>query len=137
MLRSTLSAALSLLATAAFAQGDVELLLVNGTDYALVELKLSPPNIDYWGDNFLLPTTLQSGEARKVKLMPFAAECTQDVRGAFAEDASQVIWRGLNVCNVKKLTLLFARGQRPYSAAARPSAAVPAGGALASPHQSG
>ena len=110
MLRASLAAVLSLLATGALAQGDVELLLVNGTEYALVELKLSPPNVDYWGDNFLRPPALQGGEARKVKLMPFAAECTQDVRGAFAEDASQVIWRGLNVCNVKKLTLFFQRG---------------------------
>lgn len=110
MLRSSLSLALSLLTTSALAQGDVEVLLINGTEYALVELKLSPPNIDYWGDNFLRPPALQGGEARKVKLEPFAAECTQDVRGAFAEDASQVIWRGLNVCNVKKLVLHFHRG---------------------------
>jgi hypothetical protein len=117
MLRSSLSLVLSLFATAALAQGDIELLLVNGTDYAIVELALSPPNIDYWGHNFLLPPALQGGEARRVKLKPFAAECTQDVRGAFAEDRSQVIWRGLNVCNVKKLTLFFHRGSgRAYAA---------------------
>ncbi len=110
MLRPSLSVALSLLATNALAQGDIELLLVNGTEYALVELALSPPGVDYWGDNFLPPPALQGGEARKVKLMPFAAECTQDVRGAFAFDASRVVWRGVNVCNVKKLTLHFHRG---------------------------
>ena len=116
MLRSCLSFAFLLSATGALAQGEYELLLVNGTDYAIVELALSPPNVDYWGDNFLRPPALQGGEARKVKLTPFAAECTQDVKGAFAEDASRVVWRGVNLCNIKKLTLFFHRGSgRAYA----------------------
>src|ERR1700690_1272845 len=107
LLRSSLSVVLALLAGGALAQGDDEFLLVNGTDYTIVEVTTSLPDMNFWGDDVLLPPALQGGEARKVKVAPFAAACLQDVRAKFVDDAETVVWKNLKMCNVKKLTLFF------------------------------
>ena len=116
MRRLLLLSALALLATDAFAQAADEFLLVNGVENSIVELVISPPDVGVWGDNLLLPPPLEPGEARKIKAWPFAGNCIQDVRGRFAGDVDMVVWKGVKLCNVKKLGLFFDRNSgRPFA----------------------
>ena len=105
MRRLLLLSALALLAPHAVAQDADKFLLVNGTENSIVELAISPPDLGVWGDNLLLPPPLEPGEARKIKAWPFAGNCIQDVRGRFAGDVDMVVWKGLKLCNIKKLGL--------------------------------
>ena len=108
--------ALALLATEVLAQDADQFLIVNGTENSIVELAISPPDLGVWGDNLLLPPPLEPGEARKIKAWPFAGRCIQDVRGRFVGDVDMVIWRGVKLCNVKKLGLFFdRRSGRPFA----------------------
>ena len=115
MRRLLLLSALALLATEAVAQDADEFLLVNGIENSIVELAISPPDLGVWGDNLLLPPPLEPGEARKIKAWPFAGNCIQDVRARFAGDVDMVVWKGLKLCNIKKLGLFLDRnGGRPF-----------------------
>jgi hypothetical protein len=116
MRRLLLLSALALLVTEALAQAADEFLLVNGIENSIVELAISPPDLDIWGDNLLLPPPLEPGEARKVNAWTFDGQCIQDVRGRFAGDVDLVVWKRVKLCNVKKLGLFFDRNSgRPFA----------------------
>ena len=116
MRRLLLLASLALIATAALAQAVAEFLLGNGMEYSIVELVISPPDLAIWGDNLLLPPPLEPGEARKIKAWPFAGNCVQDLRGRFAGDVDMVVWKGLKLCNIRKLALFPGRnGGLPFA----------------------
>jgi hypothetical protein len=106
MLRHGLVILLSLSTGGAFAQ-DLSFLLINSTSYPISELHLSPPNLNYWGRNSLMPPPLKVGESRVVAVAPYANECIQDVRVVFANNASLAVWQGLNICGLQKLRLFF------------------------------
>lgn len=106
MLRHGLAMLLSLVASGALAQ-DLSFLLINSTSYPISELHLSPPNLNFWGRNSLMPPPLKVGESRQVAVAPYATECIQDVRVVFANNASSAIWQGLNICGLTKLRLFF------------------------------
>jgi hypothetical protein len=111
-----LLSALALIATEALAEAEDEFLLVNGMENSIVELVTSPPGLGIWGDNLMLPPPLEPGEARTVKAWPFAANCVQDLRGRFAGDVDMVVWKGLKLCNIRKLALFPGRnGGLPFA----------------------
>jgi hypothetical protein len=116
MRRLLLLSALALIATEALAQAADEFVLVNGMQNSIVELVISPPDLGIWGDNLLRPPPLEPGEARKVKAWPFDGQCIRDVRAKLAGDVDMVVWKGLKLCNVKKLGLFFDRNSgRPFA----------------------
>ena len=116
MRRLLLLSALALFSSPAVGQDADEFLLVNGTENSIVELAISPPGLGIWGDNLLPPPPLEPGEARKIKAWPFAGNCIQDVRGSFAGDVDRVVWKGLKLCNIRKLGLFLDRNSgRPFA----------------------
>ena len=108
MLRCCLVAALSLFTSGALAQ-DVTFLLTNSTSYPISEMHLSPPNLNFWGHNSLRAPALKVGESHQVSVAPYATECIQDILVVFADNASQAIWQGLNMCNLTRISLFFDR----------------------------
>ena len=93
----------------AFCQDPNGFLVVNGTAYPIREIAVSPPNLNFWGANALSAPALKKGEARRVKARTDGTECIQDVRVTFDDDASTAIWQHLDICDLRKITLIFDR----------------------------
>jgi hypothetical protein len=100
---------LSLLGDAALAQEQTRFLLVNGTNYPIRELVVSPHDMGTWSQNVLRGPALKPGERREVVFDKQIFDCNQDFKVVFADDASQAIWRYLNMCALQKIRLNFDR----------------------------
>ncbi|WP_428665713.1 hypothetical protein [Reyranella sp.] len=100
---------LSLLGDAALAQEQTRFLLVNGTNYPIRELVVSPHDMGTWSQNVLRGPALKPGERREVVFDKQIFDCNQDFKVVFADDASQAIWRYLNMCELQKIRLNFDR----------------------------
>jgi hypothetical protein len=102
-------ALLSLLAGTALAQEQTRFLLVNGTDYPIRELVVSPHDMGTWSRNVLRGPALKPGERREVVFDERISDCNQDFKVVFDDDASLAIWRYLNMCELQKIRLIFDR----------------------------
>lgn len=108
-LRMLIVAFLLLLGGAALAQEQTRFLLVNGTDYPIRELVVSPHDMGTWSHNVLREPTLKPGERREIVFDSRIYDCNQDFKVVFADDSSQAIWRYLNMCELQKIRLNFDR----------------------------
>lgn len=102
------AALLSLLGGIAFAQ-ETRFLLVNGTNYPIRELVVSPHDIGTWSHNVLRGPALKPGERREIAFDTRIFDCNQDFRVVFDDDASMAIWRYLNLCELRRIRLNFDR----------------------------
>ena len=100
---------LSLLGGAALAQEQTRFLLVNGTNYPIRELVVSPHDMGTWSRNVLSAPALKPGERREVVFDSRIYDCNQDFKVVFDDDASLAIWRYLNMCELQKIRLNFDR----------------------------
>ena len=100
---------LSLLGDAVVAQEQTRFLLVNGTNYPIGELLVSPHDMGTWSHNVLRGPALKPGERREIVFDSRVYDCNQDFRVVFADDSSQAIWRYLNMCELQKIRLNFDR----------------------------
>lgn len=104
----TFIAALSLLGSAAFAQ-ETRFLLVNGTNYPIRELVVSPHDMGTWSHNVLRGPALKPGERREIAFDIRIFDCNQDFRVVFDDDSSMALWRYLNLCELRRIRLNFDR----------------------------
>jgi len=102
-------ALLSLLGGPALAQEQTRFLLVNGTNYPIRELVVSPRDMGTWSHNVLRGAALKPGERREVVFDSRIYDCNQDFKVMFDHDASLAIWRYLNMCELQKIRLNFDR----------------------------
>lgn len=102
-------ALLALLCGPAFAQEQTRFLLVNGTNYPMRELVISPHDIGTWSHNVLRGPALKPGERREIVFDSRIYDCNQDFKVMFDDDSSLAIWRYLNMCELQKIRLNFDR----------------------------
>lgn len=88
---------------------ETRFVLINGTNYPIRELVLSPHDLGAWSANVLRAPALKPGEARDVAFPSRFADCYQDLKVVFDDDASLAVWQYLNMCNLKKIRLNFDR----------------------------
>jgi hypothetical protein len=88
---------------------ETRFVLVNGTNYPIRELVLSPHDLGAWSANVLRAPALKPGEARDVTFSSNFATCNQDLKVVFDDDASLAVWQYLNLCALKKIRLHFDR----------------------------
>jgi len=88
---------------------ETRFVLVNATNYPIRELVLSPHDLSAWSANVLRAPILKPGETREVSFLSNFADCNQDLKVVFDDDASLAIWQYLNMCNLKKIRLHFDR----------------------------
>ncbi len=100
---------LSLLGGTAFAQEITRFLLINGTNYPIGELVVSPHDMGTWSHNVLGGTILKPGERREIVFNSRIYDCNQDFKVVFADDSSQAIWSYLNMCELQRIRLNFDR----------------------------
>ena len=88
--------------------GDADFTLVNQTGYDLREVYISPANRNSWGRDRLGKDTLDNNKSR---LFTFSdnANCVQDLKVVFDDDDSSSIWKGLDLCEINKLTIKYNR----------------------------
>ena len=106
---SFIVAFLSLLGGAALAQEQTRFLLINGTNYPIRDLIVSPHDIGTWSPNVLRGPALKPGERREIVFDSRIYDCNQDFKVMFDDDGSQAIWRYLNMCELQKIRLNFDR----------------------------
>jgi hypothetical protein len=102
-------ALLSLLGGAALAEEQTRFLLINGTNYPIRELLVSPHDMGTWSNNVLRVPALKPGERREIVFDKQIYDCNQDFKVVFDDDASLAIWRYLNMCELQKIRLNFDR----------------------------
>ena len=103
-----MAAILGLLGPAAVSAGEADFTLVNSTGYDLREIYISPTNRNSWGRDRLGDGTLGNSRSR---LFTFSdnANCVQDLKVVFDDDGTSSIWKGLDLCEINKLTIRYNR----------------------------
>ena len=89
------------------AADEVRFRLINGTEFPIRSLVLSPEDLGTWGPNFLPPPSLKPGEAREVVVRGVFVACNVDLKVVFDVNASEPIWQYLNLCALKQIRLVF------------------------------
>ena len=102
-----LAATLALLFAGDAAADEVRFRLINGTEFPIRSLVLSPENLGTWGPNVLGPPSLRPGEAREVVVRGVFITCNVDLKVVFDVNASEPIWRYLDLCSLKQIRLRF------------------------------
>ena len=95
--------------------GDADFTLVNQTGYDISEVYISPVNRRNWGRDRLGDGTL---DKNKSKLFTFSdkANCNQDLKVVFDDNASDAIWENLDLCAINKITLRYNRATKAVTA---------------------
>lgn len=97
-------AATLMFATASLAHAeDLEFELANETIVTLVELYISPTNIDDWEEDFLGSEVLLAGEVSLVTIAGGRSDCVYDILGVFADD-DEVEDYEVNLCELEAYT---------------------------------
>jgi hypothetical protein len=99
---------LSIFGGAAHAE-ETRFLLINGTSYPIRDLVISPNDLGTWSRDLLRGPPLKPGERRELVFDARFADCNQDIKVVFDDDASMAIWRYLNMCELRKIRLNFDR----------------------------
>jgi hypothetical protein len=105
----------TLIASSAALAGDADFTLTNRTGIDIRELYVSPSKQNNWGRDRLGEGTLDNGKARHLKFGETAI-CKQDIKVVFDDDASEVTWDNVDLCEIEKITLRFDRKTRRVSA---------------------
>ena len=112
----TLAAIFSIsLSTVGAIAGDADFTLVNGTGYTIREVYLSPTQAKNWGNDRLGEGDLANGKSRLIKFKD-SANCEQDMQVVFDKGDTEVVWEGLDLCEINKLTLKYNREAKTVSA---------------------
>lgn len=96
---SALSAALFLAAAPAAQAQDLYFDLYNNTSDTLMELYISPSNVDSWEEDVLGLNVLGAYEATQVIIADGRGDCIYDILGVFA-NGDQVDDYGVDLCNL-------------------------------------
>ena len=107
--------ALALLFPIAVNAGDADFTLVNGTGIDIAEIYISAANRNSWGRDRLGKSTLDNGKSRLFEFSD-SANCNQDIKVVFDDDAGEVIWKNLDLCEINKLTLRYNRSTKTVTA---------------------
>lgn len=77
--------------------------IVNGTDFVISYVYISPASSDQWGDDILTVDVLGAGDECDVYFEGHD-ECAWDIK-AVAADGSSAVWSGIDLCEYYVITL--------------------------------
>ena len=80
--------------------------VVNATGYAIKFLGFNPPDDDDWSDNEL-SGVLKDGDSVYVKFNGSDKGCDWNIRVDWQNYDSGVLWKGVDLCTIDKLTLRY------------------------------
>lgn len=79
--------------------------LVNGTEFVISYVYLSPSETDTWGEDILTVDVLGASEQCDVSFEGHD-QCYWDLK-AVAADGSEAVWSGLDLCEAYVITLMM------------------------------
>jgi hypothetical protein len=100
-----------LAATAAWAAGDQDFVLVNKTGLTVDELYISPADDSRWGEDVLGKDVLGDDEEVTIEFSHKETECIWDLK-VVDEDGDEVVWEAIDLCKARRITLRY-EGKRP------------------------
>ena len=112
MLAATLLSFPSVAAT----RGDADFTMTNRTGLTISEIYVSAVARNQWGRDRLGDGVLENTRSRHLKFGDSAA-CQQDIKLVF-DNADEVVWSNVNLCELEKITLRYDRASKKISATA-------------------
>jgi hypothetical protein len=106
----------ALAAPDARAQSKQDFTLVNATGYVISHLYVSPSKQDDWGSDILGKSTLDEDESADITFSRAEKTCDWDLKVTYEDDNSSVVWRGIDLCKVSKITIRYNRKNDATSA---------------------
>jgi hypothetical protein len=83
--------------------------LVNATGYPIGELYVSSSKSKTWGKDLLGDHTIENDDTWKITFPQSKSQCLQDMKIVFADDDSEAVWEGFDLCRISKMTLTYNR----------------------------
>ena len=80
--------------------------LVNGTGWAIKEIYISPATVNSWEEN-VIARPMADGEAYDISFHPDADVAEWDMKIVWVEEGEDVVWKGLDLSKISKLTLRY------------------------------
>ena len=80
--------------------------LVNGTGYAIKEIYISPASVADWQQN-ILSESMDDGESAEITFNPEADAALWDMKIVWVDPGEDVVWQGLDLTKISKLTLRY------------------------------
>lgn len=77
--------------------------LVNGTDFVISYVYISPSSQESWGEDVLTVDVLGAGESTDIYFEGYD-DCGWDIK-AVAADGSEAVWSGIDLCEYYTITL--------------------------------
>ena len=103
-----LTVAATLGAGSSFA-GDADFWLVNKTGYSIREIYISAAHQSGWeSDQLGASAMLENNNSRFVKYSD-RASCKRNMRVVFDDDGFEMVWVGLDLCEIDKLSVRYDR----------------------------
>lgn len=90
--------------------GDQDFTLVNQTGLSIVELYVSPSDTDNWEEDVLGVDILEDEQRCRVTFHRDEDSCMWDLM-IVDEDEDEVVWNGVNLCEVSSVTLFWEDGR--------------------------
>jgi hypothetical protein len=83
--------------------------LVNKTGYDISAVYVSPSKSSDWEEDVLGKDTLDDGDTWEIKFHRATKTCKWDLKVVYADDDSEAIWGGIDLCQVSKITIHYNR----------------------------
>lgn len=100
----------------AAAQGRQDFVLVNRTGYELSHIYVSPARSNDWEEDVLGDDTLEDGQSLRIRFGRSARSCSWDLKVVYADDNSNAVWKGIDLCTVARVTIRYNRRSDTTSA---------------------
>lgn len=100
-----------LLTVSSFAQVQ-DFTLINGCDFVISYVYISPSSETNWGEDVLTVDVLGSGEECEIEFSGHE-ECLWDIK-AVADDGSEAVWTGIDLCEYFSIKLTMTE-DGPYA----------------------
>lgn len=98
------------------AEAKQDFTLVNKTGYDISHVYVSPSKSDDWEEDVLGKDVLEDGDAWAIKFSRAEKSCKWDLKVVYSDDDSSAYWKGINLCEVGKITIHYNRKSDTTSA---------------------
>ena len=110
-IRIAMLAASTMLAVTAAAQAEsLEIKLINKTGHDIDSIHARPTGTRRWGHDVLRRDTLFDGKTAELRFTAPGGACTYDIRVDYEDLDDDQIWRTINLCGRKSVTLSLDAG---------------------------
>ena len=86
-----------------------DFILVNRTGYDISEVYVSPSKTNDWEEDVLGDDELEDGDETPITFKRSTKTCLWDMKVVYSDDDSKVVWHGIDLCKIAKVTIRYNR----------------------------